>query len=242
MSRIFSFVYGIACYLIFLGNYLYFIGFVGDFWVPRAISSESSVGRIQALLTDVFLMTLFGVQHSGMARTGFRTWITRLIPKHLERSTYVLVSSVVLTMLMWLWQPIHGVIWEVKGVTARTVLYTIFGLGWILILISTFLTDHFDLFGVRQVYLYLMKKPYTDVPFTDALFYKWTRHPMMLGLFIAFWSIPTMTAGHLLFSAGMSLYIIVGIRLEERNYLQTLGEQYRQYRQRTPMIFPMAKR
>lgn len=245
MSRLLAFIYGISSYLFFLVVFMYFIAFVGDFvipgFVPKTISHGAPGSGMGAAVMDIFLLSLFGLQHSVMARSGFKAWWTRIIPTPIERSTYVLASSLFLGLAMWLWQPIDGIVWQVESTTAVYVLYGLFAFGWLLIFAATFLTDHFDLFGLRQVYLHLVRKTYTHVPFKTVFLYKFIRHPMMLGILISFWSVPTMTVGHLVFSIVFSLYVMIGIHFEERGLLKALGHEYAAWRSKTPMIFPIGR-
>lgn len=231
-------LYGVVSYLLFFGVFVYFIGFVGDVFVPKSISTEVSEYSSNALVVNIALILLWGVQHSVMARGWFKEMIASVVPHHVERSTYVLVSSIVLAVFMYYWQPMEGIIWQVENPMAVIVLWGLFGLGWALIFLSTFLTDHFDLFGLRQSWLHFVKKTYSPVVFTEALFYRWIRHPMMLGLFIAFWSLPTMTVGHLVFSIGMSIYVLLGIHFEEKGLAREIGQTYVDYQQRTSKVIP----
>ena len=228
-------LYGIVSYLIFFVVFLYFIGFVGDIYVPRTTSSEIRISATSALLINFCLLLLWGAQHSIMARVKFKDTISKIIPQHIERSTYVLISSLTLAILMYFWQPMNGEIWNLQD---SKVIWIIFALGWALIFVSTFLTDHFDLFGLRQTWLHYVKKSYTPVNFTERLFYKWIRHPMMLGFLIAFWIAPHMTVGHLVFAAGMTVYIAIGIYFEEKGLAKTLGIDYQAYQKRTKKILP----
>lgn len=242
MRRILSFAFGLVSYLVFLASFLYALGFVGDFAVPKTIDDPSvETSFWGALLVNVVLLGLFAVQHSGMARQGFKEWWTSIVPEHLERSVYVLLSSLLLFLLYWLWQPMPETVWSVEGGAGEAILWGLFGLGWVLALVSTFLIDHFDLFGLRHVYLHLKGQSYEPVPFQTPSLYKYTRHPLMLGFLIAFWAIPTMTVGHLLFSVATTGYIFVGIYLEEQDMAERFGETYREYRRVTPMLIPGLK-
>jgi protein-S-isoprenylcysteine O-methyltransferase Ste14 len=231
-------LYGVICYVTFFVVFVYFMGFVGDVFVPISISSEVEVYSQNALMVNIGLMLMWGVQHSVMARGWFKEMIASVVPHHVERSTYCLASAIALGALMCYWQPMEGIIWQVENPMAVNVLWGLFGLGWVLIFVSTFLTNHFDLFGLRQPWLHFVKKTYTPVVFTEVLFYRWIRHPMMLGLIIAFWSLPTMTVGHLVFSIGMSIYVLVGIHFEERGLAREIGQTYVDYQQRTSKVFP----
>ena len=236
--RVLVMVYGVVSYFLFFGVFVYFMGFVGDVFVPISISSEVREYSPNALMINIGLMLMWGVQHSVMARGWFKEMISSVVPHHVERSTYVLASAIVLAALMYYWQPMEGIIWQVVDETAITVLWSVFALGWVLVLISTFLTDHFDLFGLRQTWLFFVKKTYTNVKFTEHLFYRWIRHPMMLGLFLAFWSLPTMTVGHLVFSIGMSIYVLIGIHFEEKGLAKAIGQPYIDYQQRSAKMIP----
>lgn len=238
MNKLLSVAYGVISYFLFFAVFLYLIAFVGDFLVPKTVSSGPSHEFASALFVNVLLIVIFAVQHTVMARKPFKQWLTKYIPEHLERSTYMLITSVVLALLYCFWQPVAGTVWTFTHPVFVVMFYTLFVLGWTIVLVATFLTNHFDLFGLRQVYLYAKGQAYTPLKFTDVWFYQWLRHPMMLGLLLAFWSTPVMTVSHLIFSIGMSIYIFVGISFEEKDLIELLGDNYVQYRQKTPMIFP----
>lgn len=238
MTRLLSLAYGVVCYLVFLVVFLYAIGFVGDFVVPRTVDHGISASVTEALVVNVLLLALFAVQHSVMARPGFKRWWTRAVPRSIERSTYVLMASLVLALLFWQWRTLPAMVWDVAWAPGRVLLWVAFGAGWVTVLISTFLINHFDLFGLRQVYLAWRGDPYTSLGFRTSMLYRTVRHPIMLGFIVAFWAIPTMTAGHLLFAVATTGYILVAIRLEERDLAVELGDQYREYRTRVPMLVP----
>jgi methanethiol S-methyltransferase len=237
LKRILAFVYGVSSYAVFFGTFLYAIGFIGNLFVPKSLDGEPTVPLAQALLTNVLLLGAFAIQHSVMARPGFKRWWTRMVPKPVERSTYVLFSSVFLIALFALWQPMGGVVWDVQHPVGVAMLYGLFAFGWALVLLSTFLINHFDLFGLRQVWLFLIGKPYTPLRFGTPVLYKVVRHPLYLGWFFAFWATPTMTVAHLLFAALTTAYILIAIQLEERD-LSLMHPEYAAYRERVPMLIP----
>jgi methanethiol S-methyltransferase len=242
VKRIAFFTYGSLSYLLFLGTFLYAIGFIGNFAVPRSLDGVPSKPLAIAFLIDAGLLTLFAVQHSVMARKWFKEWWTRIVPKPLERSTYVLFSSVALIFLFWQWQPLGGVVWSVEDPVGRLVLRTMFAFGWALVLVSTFLINHFDLFGMRQVWLYLRNRPYTTLRFGVPGPYRLVRHPLYVGWLFAFWSTPTMTLAHLLFSVATTGYILIAIQLEERDLVREHGDAYESYRRSVPMLIPFTRR
>jgi protein-S-isoprenylcysteine O-methyltransferase Ste14 len=237
-----AFLYGVIGYGVFLASFLYAIGFVGNLVVPKTIDSTVEVPAGRALLVNVLLLGLFAIPHSIMARQGFKRWWTKIVPESTERSTFVLISSLLLLVLCWHWQPMSAVVWTVETPIARLILHGLFWMGWVLVLLSSFLIDHFDLFGLRQVYLRLRGQPYTPVPFKKPALYKFVRHPLLLGFLIAFWATPDMTQGHLLFAFATTVYTLLGIVLEERDSINLLGEPYRQYRTEVPMILPSPRR
>jgi protein-S-isoprenylcysteine O-methyltransferase Ste14 len=238
LKRIVIFSYGLICYLVFLATFVYAIGFIGNLIVPKSIDSGPEGSFIQALLVNAALLGLFAMQHSVMARQWFKRAWTRLIPEPVERSTYVLFSSLALLLMFHQWRPMGGVIWEVDNATVRAVIYGLFALGWSTVLASTFLIDHFDLFGLRQAYLYLRGREYTSLKFRTPGLYRLVRHPLYLGWLLVFWSAPTMTVAHLLFALATTGYILIAIQWEERDLTRLYGNEYRQYRQRVPMILP----
>ncbi len=235
-------LYGVVSYTIFLASFLYAIGFVGNGFVPKSIDSLPAGAMPEAFLIDLLLLGLFALQHSAMARPGFKKRWTKIVPKSVERSTYVLISSLLLALLFWKWQPITQTIWEVDSPAGRGLVHAFFWLGWLIALSSTFMIDHFDLFGLRQVYLRLRSEPYTPLPFVQVALYRFVRHPIMLGFLVAFWSAPTMTLGHLLFAGATTGYIFIGIFLEERDLRRAYGEAYERYRRETSMILPLPHR
>ncbi len=242
MSRFLVLVYGVLCYLIFFGTFLYAIGFIGNIAVPKSMDSGPETPFSEALVVDAALLGIFAIQHSVMARQWFKRGLTKVIPHAAERSTYVLMSSLLLILLFWQWRPIGGIVWDVQNETGRIILRAMYAFGWLTVLTSTFLINHFDLFGLRQVFLYAMGKEYTPMPFRTPGPYNVVRHPLYVGWFFAFWSTPTMTGAHLVFAIATSAYILLAIQFEERDLMHFYGEQYRDYRKRVPMIIPFLGR
>lgn len=242
LKRIIFFAYGVLSYLIFLATFLYALCFVGNFVVPRTLDGPASGPLGVALAVDAGLLALFAVQHSVMARKWFKDWWTRVVPKTLERSTYVLFSSLALILLFWQWRPLGGEVWSVEDPAGRLVLWALFAFGWGLVLVSTFLINHFDLFGLRQVWLQLLGRPYTALQFRTPGPYRLVRHPLYVGWFFAFWMTPTMTLAHLLFSVATTAYILLAIRFEERDLARELGDDYENYRRSVPMLIPFTRR
>jgi protein-S-isoprenylcysteine O-methyltransferase Ste14 len=240
-NRVFTFLYGAISYAVFFASFLYAIGFIGNFAVPKSMDSISGDGWQRALLIDLGLLALFALQHSVMARPGFKRIFTRIVPAVLERSTYVLASSVALLFLFWQWRPLGGVIWDVQNALGRAVLYSGFGLGWLVVLYATFLINHFDLFGLRQVWLNLKGQPQTQIRFKTPVLYRVVRHPLYVGWLLTFWCTPTMTVTHLFFALATTAYILIAIQLEERD-LMKLHPEYAEYREQVPMLLPGLRR
>ncbi len=242
MGKILILSYGIVAYLAFLVTILYAIGFVGNWIVPKSIDTGTTGPIGQSILINVVLLSLFAIQHTIMARPAFKTRWTKIIPKPIERSTFVLFASLLLLLLFWQWRPMPTVFWHFDNPVISTILQGLSLIGWLMVFVSSFLVDHFDLFGLRQVILHIRGKQYTHPRFVVRSLYRWIRHPIMAGFLIAFWFTPTMTGGHLLFAAVTSGYIFFGIWVEERDLAKFLGDDYAIYRQRTAMIFPLPKK
>jgi protein-S-isoprenylcysteine O-methyltransferase Ste14 len=239
MGRILSFVYGLVNYVVFLAVFLYAIAFVGDFYVPKTIDSGGPTGAFwPSLLVNAGLLGLFAVQHSGMARSGFKEWWTTIIPEPIERSTYVLFSNAVLILLFWQWRPLADVVWSVEAAWGQYVLWGLFGLGWSLVLIATFMISHAHLFGLQQVHEHVQGEELSAPEFQVTGLYQYVRHPLNLGFLIAFWAAPEMTVGHLVFAVATTGYIFVAMVLEEQDLIARFGARYRKYRERVPMIVP----
>lgn len=231
-------LYGVISYAIFFATFCYALGFVGNFLVPKSMDSAPSHSTGTALAIDLGLLGLFAVQHSLMARPFFKRWLTRFLPEAAERSTYVLFSSLALIMLFWVWAPLGGVVWDVSNPVGVGLLHTGFAFGWGLVLVTTFLINHFDLFGLRQVWKYFRATPYLPLKFVTPGPYRMVRHPLYVGWFCAFWFTPTMTVTHLLFAIATTAYILIAIRLEERDLVDFHGSDYIEYRRKTPMLVP----
>jgi len=238
MKRTLVFLYGIISYVIFFAVFLYAIGFVGGLLVPQTVDTAVEAPLAQAILINTILLGLFAVQHTIMARQSFKHWLTRILPKAAERSTFVLVTSLLLALIFWQWRSVPAIVWDISHPVGVTVMWLLFVMGWVLVLLSTFLTSHADLFGVRQTYYYWLNKEYHPIAFKKSLFYKWVRHPLLLGFIIAFWATPTMTVGHLLFAGLTTGYTLIGIQFEERDLIRIHGDDYKQYKKSTPMLIP----
>ncbi len=238
MSRFIAFLYGFAAYLVFFFTFLYAIGFVTGLLVPKTIDTGTVVPLVEALVINVLLMSLFAIQHSVMARRQFKEWWTQYVPKSVERSTYVLLASLALVLLFWQWRPIPAIVWQVADPQIAMAITAVSLVGWLLVLTSTFLINHFELFGLHQVANNLAGRPMPALRFKTPVLYKVVRHPIYLGFIIAFWVAPVMTVGHLLFAAVTTAYIFVGIALEERDLTELFGDEYRRYRERVSMLVP----
>jgi methanethiol S-methyltransferase len=241
LGRLVAFLYGIASYIVFFVTFLYAIGFVSGFVVPKDIDTGTAVPIVEALVVDILLMSLFAVQHSVMARTPFKNWWTQYVPKSVERTTYVLLASLTLVLLFWQWRPIPAIVWQIGDPQAAMGITVLSLVGWLIVLISTFLINHFELFGLQQVANNLLDRPTPAPRFRTPLFYRLVRHPIYLGFIIAFWAAPVMTAGHLLFSVVTTTYIVVAIRWEERDLVEVFGDDYRRYKNRVSMLVPWRK-
>ena len=239
--KVIAFLYGIAAYLVFLATILYAIGFVMGLVVPKTIDTGTDTPAIEALIINLLLMALFAIQHSVMARRQFKAWWTQYVPKPIERSTYVLVASLSLALLFWQWRPMPQIVWGVENPDLAATIATLSFAGWVLVFTSTFLINHFELFGLHQVTNHLVDKEVPPPRFRTPLFYKFVRHPLYLGFIIAFWAAPTMTVGRLLFASVTTIYILLAIALEERDLVELFGEEYRQYKQRVSMLIPWRK-
>ena len=242
MNKVLSFLYGVVCYLVFFVVFLYLIGFVGDLFVPKAIDTGTEAATAQSVMVNVALLGLFAVQHTIMARTAFKKWLTKVIPEQVERSTFVLASSLLLALLYWQWRPMLGVIWSVDNPTGRAILFGLFWLGWGTVLFSSFIINHFDLFGLRQVWLHFTNREYHHLEFQARSLYRLIRHPLMLGIVIGSWATPHMTTGHLVFAITATIYILIGIRFEERDLVRFHGQNYIDFRRRVPMLVPFTNK
>ena len=242
LKRIAFFAYGLTCYAIFFATFLYAIGFIGGFAVPTKLDGPATEPLAKGIAIDAGLLALFAIQHSVMARKWFKERWTRIVPPVIERSTYVLLSSLLLILLFWQWRPLGGVVWSVSDPVPRGVLRALFGFGFALVLVATFLINHFDLFGLRQVWLLMRGKPYTILRFGTPGPYRLVRHPLYVGWFFAFWMTPLMTFAHLLFAIATTCYILLAIQFEERDLIREYGGAYEEYRRRVPMLIPFTRR
>ena len=241
MSRVAYLLYGLVAYLLFFAAILYGIGFVGNFVVPKGIDDGQIAPLSTAILVNVLLLFLFAVQHNVMARRWFKDWWTEYVPRPIERSTYVAASSLILLLVYWQWRPMPDVVWHVENSIGRGVLWVLYFAGWAIVFASSFVIDHFELFGLRQVWNHFIGREPAPPHFTERLFYRWVRHPLMLGFIIAFWATPMMTVGHPLFAVATTAYIFVGFMLEERDLVAMFGDEYRHCRERVSMLVPWRK-
>jgi protein-S-isoprenylcysteine O-methyltransferase Ste14 len=242
MGRFIAFLYGLASYALFFVTFLYAIGFVADLVVPKAIDTGTVGPALEALIVNLVLMAVFAIQHSVMARKQFKQWWTQFVPKSVERSTYVLFSSLALMLLFWQWRPMPAVVWQIADPSLAMAVTGLSMVGWLIVLTSTFLINHFELFGLQQVANNLTGHEVPAPRFRTPLYYKLVRHPIYSGFIVAFWAAPTMTVGHLLFAAVTTAYILVGIFLEERDLVDLFGDEYRRYRERVAMLVPWRSR
>jgi protein-S-isoprenylcysteine O-methyltransferase Ste14 len=231
-------LYGILSYLLFHASFLYAVGFFSDTIVPKGINDGLTGSPGTALAINLGLLSIFAVQHSVMARPGFKAIWTRIVPQSVERSTYVLLTNLILFLIFWQWRPFPGTVWQVENAAGAALIWAVYALGWLTVVVSTFLIDHFDLFGLRQVWLRFRNREYTHLEFQESSLYRHVRHPILLGFMIAFWATPHMTWGHLLFACVTTAYMLVAIRFEERDLVAFHGDRYRAYRKRVPMILP----
>ena len=241
MGRIFVFLYGVIAYVLFLGVFLYAIGFVGNLLVPKTIDSGPEGPFGMSLVINVVLLSIFALQHSVMARPAFKRWWKGVIPASVERNTYVLFTNIAFCLIFRFWQPMTGEIWRVESANGQAALLGLFGLGWLIVLLSTFMINHFDLFGLRQAWFNLQGREYEELGFRTPALYRYIRHPIQLGFLIAFWATPHMTAGHLLFAIVTTGYILVALQLEERDLVDQFGERYKGYRRQVSMLLPLGK-
>jgi protein-S-isoprenylcysteine O-methyltransferase Ste14 len=240
-GRLFAFLYGLVAYIVFFVTFLYAIGFVCGLVVPKTVDTGAEVPMAEALIVDLLLMSVFAIQHSVMARRQFKQWWTQFVPKSVERSTYVLLASLALILLFWQWRPIQAEVWHIDNAQIAMAVTALSFLGWLIVLTSTFLINHFELFGLHQVTNNFVGQPMPAPRFRTPLYYKFVRHPIYLGFIIAFWAAPTMSVGHLLFAAVTTAYIFVGILLEERDLIHQFGDDYRRYKNRVSMLAPWRK-
>ena len=242
MLKFIIFLYGLISYALFFIAFLYSVGFVGNLIVPKSIDSGSESGILEAILVNLLLLSLFAIQHSVMARPKFKKWWTTIVNPAAERSTYVLLTSLILFLIFWQWRPMTSIVWEVENETIALIIQVVFWFGWLVVLLSTFMINHFHLFGLDQVFNFLRNRAPTGLKFKESFFYKLVRHPIMTGFIIAFWATPTMTTGHLLFAAVTTAYIVVAVKyFEEKDLVNEIGEAYVDYQKRVPMLIPFAK-
>jgi len=242
MKRFPVLLYGLVSYLLFFGTFLYAFGFVGNLFVPKSIDGDPQVPLFQAILINASLLLLFALQHSIMARPAFKRWWTKFVPEPMERSTYVLLSSLCLLLLVWQWQPMGGFIWAIENPVGKSIMTGLFITGWLIVLLSTFMINHFDLFGLRQVWFYFIGKKYEPLRFRIPFFYKYVRHPLYFGWLLAFWATPVMSAAHLLFALLTTGYILTAIKFEEKDLITHFGNKYTEYKKKVPMILPLGKK
>jgi protein-S-isoprenylcysteine O-methyltransferase Ste14 len=241
MARVLVLLFGVVTYMLFLFTFLYQIGFLGGFIVPKNINDPAGTvfSETYPAAINVLLLSLFAIQHTIMARLAFKRWWTTIVPVSIERSIFVLLTSILLLLMNWQWQPLTEVVWHIDSSIGRNIVYAISFLGWGIVLYATFCINHFDLFGLRQVWLYSRGIPYTQLMFKENVLYLWVRHPLMLGFIVAFWATPNMTQGHLLFTVVTTVYILIAIQIEERTLVGIHGDEYRKYQDRVSMIIPM---
>lgn len=242
MQRLLVLTYGLVAYLMFLGTFLYTIGFVTNFAVPKSIDSGAAGEGVTSLIIDGVLLGLFAVQHSVMARPAFKRLWTPIVSEAAERSTFVLFTNLLLLLLFWQWRPLPHRVWDLPSPPLRTLIWAICGCGWLVVLLSTFLIDHFELFGMRQVFLHFNGQPFRSADFQTRAFYRFVRHPLLTGFLIAFWATPTMSVGHLYFAVMTTAYILVAVQLEERDLVTFHGDEYREYQRRVGMLIPRPAR
>ena len=243
MKRLLIFLYGVIAYVIFLGAFLYAIGFLGNFIVPKSINTGVESSMTLSIIVNALLLSIFAIQHSVMARPSFKKALTKIIPQAMERSTYVLLSSLILLLLYWKWQPLPEVVWSIENEIISTIVIVLFFVGWLIVFFSTFMINHFELFGLEQIYNNLKSKSSKPLTFTTRFFYGIVRHPIMLGFLIAFWATPIMTVGHLFFAIMTTLYIYIAVKyFEEKDLRKFIGEEYDEYIKKVPMFIPFTKK
>jgi protein-S-isoprenylcysteine O-methyltransferase Ste14 len=242
LARALTLTYGVVVYSLFFGTFCYLIGWTADLVVPLTIDNGQPASLGVTLGVNIGILSLFAAQHTVMARQAFKDWWTRFVPRPIERSTFVLLTVAILLLMVWQWRSLPNVVWQVESGALVALLWTLYGLGWAIVLISTFIIDHFDLFGLKQTIFYARGKPYPGPQFEERLFYRHVRHPLMLGFVIAFWSAPVMTQGRLLFAVVTTAYVLIAIQIEERELVSMHGEDYKSYQRRVPMLFPTGRR